>query len=57
MMGPRVSSYIECAIDYAEAGFWQKALAVLNLCPAESPMLWYYRAFYSDRSLRCRWHQ
>ena len=51
MMGTRVSSYIECAIDYAEAGFWQKALDILSLCPAESPMLWYYRAFYS--SLLC----
>ena len=48
MMGTRVSSYIECAIDYAEAGFYRKALSVLDLCPAESPMLWYYRAYYSS---------
>ena len=50
MMGSRVSSYIECAIDYAEAGFYPKALHVLSLCPVESPMLWYYRAFYLEQT-------
>ena len=49
LMGSRASSYIECAIDYAEAGFYKKAVAVLDLCPALSPMLAYHKALYASR--------
>ena len=45
-MGSRVSSYIEAAIDFAEAGFYEKSLTVLALCPTEHPMVHYYRAYY-----------
>ena len=47
LMGDRASSYIECAIDYAEAGFYEKAVAVLSLCRAGSPMLAYHKALYA----------
>ena len=49
LMNGRVSSFIECAIDYAEAGFWRKAVGVLDLCPAESPMVCYHKALYASR--------
>ena len=49
LMGSRASSYIECAIDYAEAGFYKKAVAVLDLCKAGSPMLAYHKALYASR--------
>lgn len=48
LMGDRASSYIECAIDYAEAGFYEKAVAVLTLCRAGSPMLAYHKALYAS---------
>ena len=47
LMSSRTSSFIECAIDYAEAGFYQKAVAVLDLCKSGSPMLAYYKALYA----------
>ncbi|MBQ2948973.1 MAG: DUF5107 domain-containing protein [Clostridia bacterium] len=49
LMGNRASSFIECAIDYAEAGFYRKAVAVLDLCTAESPMLAYHKALYASK--------
>ena len=52
MMGSRASSYIECAIDYAEAGFDDKAVRVLERCPAAHPMVGYHRALYLSRAGR-----
>lgn len=49
MMNDRVSSFIECAIDYAEAGFYQKAVHVLAQCPKPNPMVHYHRALYASR--------
>jgi len=49
LMGGRASSFIECAIDYAEAGFYRKAVNVLNLCTASSPMLAYHKALYAAK--------
>ena len=49
LMGDRASSFIECAIDYAEAGFYRKAVSVLDLCHASSPMLAYHKALYASR--------
>lgn len=46
LMGGRVSSFIECAIDWAEAGFYDLAVETLRLCSARSPMLKYYEALY-----------
>ena len=49
-MGNRASSFIECAIDFAEAGFYTHAIETLRLCSAASPMLKYYEAFYLEQS-------
>ena len=48
-MNGRVSSFIECAIDYAEAGFYDKAVFILECCPSPSPMVWYHLALYAGR--------
>ncbi len=50
MMGSRASSYIECAIDYAEAGFYEQAIFILECCPAPTPMVWYHLALYASES-------
>lgn len=49
LMAGRESSFIECAIDYAEAGFYEKAVAVLSLCPCAGPMAAYHKALYAAR--------
>lgn len=46
LMGNRVSSFIECAIDYADAGLYQTAQHILDLCDHHSPMRNYYQAYY-----------
>ncbi len=50
LMGDRASSFIECAIDYADAGLYKDARNVLRLCKNDSPMLKYYEAFYYVKS-------
>ena len=47
MMGSRASSYIECAIDYAEAGYFADAADILARCPVDHPMVHYYAALYT----------
>ena len=49
LMGSRASSYIECAIDYAEAGYYADAIFLLECCPAPTPMVWYHLALYAAR--------
>lgn len=46
LMNGRVSSFIECAIQYAEAGAYRQAVAVLDLCPTAQPMVLYHKALY-----------
>lgn len=46
MMEGRTSSFIECAIDYAEAGYYGKAVKVLEYCPNPNPMVYYHKAHY-----------
>jgi len=46
LMGNRESTFIEAALDYAESGFHQKALSILRLCTARTPMLAYYEAYF-----------
>ena len=50
LMGNRASSFIECAIDFADAGFYAQAVETLRLCTAASPMLKYYEAFYLEKT-------
>ncbi len=47
MMNGRASSFIECAIDYAEAGYYADAVFILECCPEFTPMVWYYLALYA----------
>ncbi len=49
MMGSRASSYIECAIDYAEAGYYADAVAILDRCPNPTPMVYYHKALCLGR--------
>ena len=47
LMNGRVSSFIECAIDYAEAGYCADAVFILECCPSPTPMVWYHLAQYA----------
>ena len=47
LMNGRASSFIECAIDYAETGFYADAVFILESCPAPTPMVWYHLALYA----------
>ncbi len=47
MMNGRVSSFIECADDYAEAGYYNEAVFILECCPHPTPMVWYHLALYA----------
>ena len=50
LMGNRVSSFVEGAIDLLDGGFAALALQYLDLCTGSSPMLFYYRALCAHRS-------
>jgi tetratricopeptide (TPR) repeat protein len=39
-------NYLQTARDYAEAGFYEEAIAVLKECSQYKPMLKYYEAYY-----------
>lgn len=47
LMGDRASSFVECAVDLAEAGFWRKAADLLDRCPAPTPVVYYHKALYA----------
>ena len=42
-------NYLMTARDYAEAGAYEEALSVLDTCTARHPMLFYYKAYYTDK--------
>ncbi len=42
-------TFLMCARDFAECGLYEEAEAVLEACPAEHPMLHYYRGAYLNR--------
>ena len=44
-MNGRASSFIECAADYAEAGYYTDAVFMLENCPDPTPMVWYHLAY------------
>lgn len=48
LMNGRASSFIECAIDYAEAGYYTDAVFILESCPDPTPMILYHLAYYAD---------
>lgn len=39
-------NYLQVARDYAEAGFYEEAVAILNQCTKQHPMIAYYKAYY-----------
>ena len=49
LMNGRVSSFIEAAIDYAEAGYYTDAVDILDRCPEPTPMVFYHKALYLAR--------
>lgn len=54
LMNGRASTLIECAADFAEAGFWAQAVETLGLYETQDPMVYYHRAYYAagwDESL------
>ncbi len=40
-------NFLMIARDYAEGGFYEEAVAVLDCCSADKPMLHYYKGFYN----------
>ena len=50
LMNGRVSSFLEAAIDYAEAGYYSKALEILDRCPNPNPMVYYHKALYAAKA-------
>lgn len=43
-------NYLMAARDYAEWGAYKEALALLDECTKEYPMLYYYKAYYQNQS-------
>ena len=50
LMNGRVSSFIEAAIDYAEAGYYADAIDILDRCPNPNPMVFYHKALYASKN-------
>ena len=49
LMNGRESSFIEAAIDYAEAGYFADAVDILDRCPKPGPMVFYHKALYAAK--------
>ncbi len=47
VLGNKPESYLLTAADYARAGFYEKAVFVLECCPAPTPLVWYHIARYA----------
>lgn len=43
-------NYLQCARDYAEAGFYTEAIEMLKQCSKDQPMLHYYQGYYMLKS-------
>ena len=48
LMDGRYTSFIESAMDCAEAGYYERAVRILNLCPVAQPMVYYHKARYAS---------
>lgn len=44
----RYTTFIECAMDCAEAGFYSRAVHILDMCPHVQPMVAYHKALYAS---------
>ena len=49
MMNGRQSSFIEAAVDLAEAGYYAEAVDILERCPNPGPMTYYHKALYASK--------
>ncbi len=49
LMNGRQSSFIEAAVDYAEAGYYADAVDVLDRCPNPGPMVFYHKALCASK--------
>lgn len=52
LMQDRVSTFLECALDLGEAGFFQEAISLLRSCKKKSPLLKYYEAYYTEKRMQ-----
>lgn len=46
LMRNHSETYLQVAREYGEAGFYEEAIAVLEMCFEEKPMLHYYKAYF-----------
>lgn len=44
--------YLQIARDYAECGFYEEAVGMLDECTKQSPMLHYYKGYYNHKMNR-----
>lgn len=44
-MRKEAHNYLEVALDYIKAGFYEDACAILNATPDKSPLTWYYMGY------------
>ena len=44
-----VNNYLELSLDYAYMGMYDDSLAILEACPAEQPMVYYYASYFYDK--------
>ena len=49
LMNGRESSFIEAAVDCAEAGYFANAVDILDRCPKPGPMTFYHKALYASK--------
>lgn len=48
-MRTEAHNYLELALDYMKAGFYEDALTILEACPEESPMRRYYQGYVYEK--------
>lgn len=44
-MGGRLVNYLKLSLDYIQFGLYKKAIDILNLCSAQSPLVEYYKGY------------
>ena len=44
-----IENYLQTARDFAEYGLYERAVLILENCPEESPLKYYYLAYYLDK--------
>lgn len=47
-----IENYLQTARDFAEYGLYERAVLTLENCPLESPLKYYYMAYYLDKQGR-----